>query len=81
MVRSTVSLSSLIIQRWIHKLNAAVCQEQAQPVPVFGDALPGSRYEVSMKGDLSAAPKGALAEARARFSVSQALNAAINAAD
>ena len=76
MVRSTVLLSSLIIQ-----LNAAVCQEQAQPVPVFGDALPGSRYEVSMKGDLSAAPKGALAEARARFSVSQALNAAINAAD
>ena len=76
MVRSTVLLSSIIIQ-----LNAAVCQEQAQPVPVFGDALPGSRYEVSMKGDLSAAPKGALAEARARFSVSQALNAAINAAD
>ena len=76
MVRSTVLLSSIIIQ-----LNAAVCQEQAQPVPVSGDALPGSRYEVSMKGDLSAAPKGALAEARARFSVSQALNAAINAAD
>ena len=53
------------------ELDGAIVKEQAQPVPVFGDALPGSRNTVSMRGDFKASPVGDLAEIRARFWASQ----------